>query len=82
MIRDFLGVEDQMGTWEATRTFGEELEMHKIELNHNVLGCQEHLVEGVPTYCPRSRYHPDHPFVTISPLFTHIPNTKFTITLP
>ena len=30
-----------MGTWEVARVFGEELEMHKIELNHNVLGCQD-----------------------------------------
>ena len=54
-------MEDQMGTWEATRVFGEELEMHKIELNHNVLGCRECLVEGVPAYCSHSRHHPDHP---------------------
>ena len=32
-------MEDQMGTWEVTHAFGEELEMHKIELDHNVLGC-------------------------------------------
>ena len=32
-------MEDQMGTWEATHTFREELEMLKIEVNHNVLGC-------------------------------------------
>ena len=50
-----------MGTWEATRAFGEELEMHNIELNHNILGCQDCLVEGVPAYCSRSRSHPDHP---------------------
>ena len=50
-----------MGTWEATCAFGEELEMHKIELNHNVLGCQECSIEGVPAYCLHSRHHPDHP---------------------
>ena len=50
-----------MGTWEATQAFGEELEMHDIKVNHNVLGCQDCLVEGVPAYCSRSRYHPDHP---------------------
>ena len=41
VIRDFLGLEDQVGTWEATWVLGEELEMHHIELNHNVLGCQD-----------------------------------------
>ena len=41
VIQDFLGLEDQVGTWEATWVFGEELEMHHIELNHNVLGCQD-----------------------------------------
>ena len=30
-----------MGTWEVTQAFREELEMHWIELNHDVLGCQD-----------------------------------------
>ena len=46
VIQDFLGMEDLTGTWEVTRAFGEELEMHQIELDHNVLGCQECSVEG------------------------------------
>ena len=50
-----------MGTWEATCAFREELEMHRIELDHNVLGCQVCSIEGVPSYCPQSRHHPDHP---------------------
>ena len=50
-----------MGTWEATQAFGEELEMHNIEVNHNVLGCRDCSVEGVPAYCSCSRSHPDHP---------------------
>ena len=30
---------DQMGVWGVTQAFGEELEMHGIELSHDILGC-------------------------------------------
>ena len=49
-----------MGTWEVTRAFGEKLEMHKIELNHNVLGCQE---------CSVCQGH-SHPKLPVSPSCT------------
>ena len=32
-------MEDQMGMWEVTQAFGKGLEMHGIELSHDVLGC-------------------------------------------
>ena len=50
-----------MGTWEVMWAFGEELEMHWIELNHDVLGCRDCSVKEPCIYCSQSRYHPDHP---------------------
>ena len=50
-----------MGTWEAKRAFRKELEIHQIELDHDVLGCWDCSIEGVHIYCPQSRYHPEHP---------------------
>ena len=52
VIWDFLGMEDLMGTWEATWVFGEELEMHQIEVDHNVLGCWDCLIKDSHIYCP------------------------------
>ena len=39
----------------------EELEMHGIELNHDMLGCRTYSLQGNCIYCPQSRHHPDHP---------------------
>ena len=50
-----------MGIWEAKQAFGEELEMHHIELDHDVLGCRDCSIEGSRIYCSQSRYHPNHP---------------------
>ena len=50
-----------MGTWEVSQAFGEELEMHGIELSHNALGCHKCSLVECCMYCSQSRYHPDHP---------------------
>ena len=50
-----------MGTWGAKQAFREELEMHGIELDHDILGCRNRPTKGTHIYCPWSRYHPDHP---------------------
>ena len=52
VIWDFLGLEHQMGTWEVTQAFREELEMHQIELNDDVLGCRDCSVKEPHIYCP------------------------------
>ena len=41
---------------------GEEMEMHRIPVNHNVLGCQNcNLLDRPIEYCKDSQYHPSHP---------------------
>jgi hypothetical protein len=61
-IADFVEIEEAHGTWEAMQQLGEELEMHRIEVNHDVLGCQNcNLLSSPLQYCKRSRYHVDHP---------------------
>ena len=39
-----------MGVLEAILTFGEELEMHGIELEHKALGCQDYSLIGCQGY--------------------------------
>ena len=77
-IWDFLQMEDQMGTWEATQAFSKELEMHGIELSHDILGCQACSLIGHHIYCPHSRHHPDHP-VHVCPWVVLEPNGSNTI---
>jgi hypothetical protein len=61
-IADFVEIEEVHGTWEAMQQLGEELEMHRIEVNHDMLGCQNcNLLSSPLQYCKRSRYHVDHP---------------------
>ena len=61
-IEDFRELEDTLGTFQAERQLGEELEMHGIEVQHNVLGCQNcNLLERPVQYCRESRYHISHP---------------------
>ena len=45
-------MEDQTGTWEATWAFSKQLEMHQIEVDHNMLGCQDCSTKGSHIYCP------------------------------
>ena len=61
-IQDFLESEDQYETWEVEHQLGEEMEMHRIQVNHNVLGCQNcNLLVHPIEYCRESQYHPSHP---------------------
>jgi hypothetical protein len=54
-IADFVEIEESHGTWEAMQQLGEELEMHRIEVNHDVLGCQNcNLLSSPLQYCKMS----------------------------
>ena len=61
LISDFRELEEAYGELRAWETLKEELEMHRIPVYHNVLGCQNcDLTQSPVVYCKQSRHHPSH----------------------
>jgi hypothetical protein len=59
----------KLGVLSAVECFEEMLEMVKEEMYHDGMGCDECQAEGRFVPCPKSSYHPDHPFHVCSPLY-------------
>ena len=61
LISNFQELEEVYGELRAWEILREELEMHRISVYHNVLGCQNCDLTQRPTvYCRQSRHHPSH----------------------
>ena len=61
LISDFWELEEAYGELRAWEVLKEELEMHRILVYHNVLGCQNCDLTQLPVvYCSQSRHHPAH----------------------
>ena len=61
LISNFQELEEAYGEFQVWEILKEELEMHRILVYHNVLGCQNcDLTQHPVVYCSQSRHHPSH----------------------
>ena len=64
----FWKLKAEVGLIEAMGCFQKVLDLAKIELEHNSMGCQDFWVNEDILYCVRSWYHPQHPYHKCPPL--------------